>query len=70
MIEKGSFYRPIEGSVTGLVIELSGNNVHWMVKSTTFIIPIERFSEYFCKAGAINDDDVGADREGSTGNSV
>lgn len=47
MIEKGSSYRPIDGDVIGVVDEIVDRAVHWRHKSTVFLIPYERFSEYF-----------------------
>lgn len=64
MIEKGKRYRPIEGDVSGEVLEVADNKVHWQHKDTVFIIPVERFSEYFCKEDS-GDDTSGADRQDS-----
>lgn len=47
MIEKGQSYRPIDGSVVGLVEEVVDRAVHWRHKETVFLIPLERFTEYF-----------------------
>lgn len=47
MIEKGTSYRPIDGDVVGQVEEVVDRAVHWRHKDTVFLIPYERFSEYF-----------------------
>lgn len=64
MIDKGKSYRPIEGDVVGVVDDIQDNKVHWRHKDTVFLIPIERFTEYFCKEED-REDDAGADREDS-----
>lgn len=47
----GRQYRPIEGEVTGELvhIDIVTNEVQWMHRDTVFIIPYERFVEYFCE---------------------
>lgn len=47
MILKGDSYKPIDGEVVGLVEEVIDLAVHWRHKDTVFLIPYERFSEYF-----------------------
>lgn len=69
MIEKGKVYRPIEGDATGVVEEIENNVVYWLHKTTMFKIPLERFSEYFCKEEG-NVDDGREDREGSPGDTL
>lgn len=69
MIKKLSSYRPIEGTLTGVVTDLQENQVYWMVKDTIFIIPVERFTEYFTEVTG-DADDAGADREGTAGHSI
>ena len=64
MIDVGKSYRPIEGDVIGVVDEVSSNKVHWRHKDTVFLIPIERFTEYFCKDESV-EDSTGTDREGT-----
>lgn len=50
MIETQTGYRPIEGSVVGIVESVTPNDVYWRHKKTLFCIPIERFTEYFTRA--------------------
>lgn len=69
MIEKGKSYRPIEGDVTGVVDDIMDNKVYWRHKDTVFLIPIERFTEYFCKDES-SEDSTGADREGTERDSL
>lgn len=69
MIEKGHTYRPIEGDVLGTVDDIDGNTIHWRHKTTVFLIPVERFTEYFCKE-ATSDDSAGEDREGTAGDTL
>lgn len=47
----GQMYRPIEGDVSGELahIDVVTNEVQWLHKDTLFIIPYERFVEYFCE---------------------
>ncbi len=67
MIEKGSSYRPIDGDVVGLVEEVVDLAVHWRHKDTVFLIPYERFTEYFEKVAIIDDrsEEVGKDNSQS-----
>lgn len=69
MIEKGKSYRPIDGDVLGVVDEILDNKVYWRHKDTVFLIPVERFTEYFCQDVA-SDDDGGEDRSGTEHDSL
>lgn len=62
VIEKGKSYRPIEGDVSGEVVDIQDNKVHWRHKDTVFLIPVERFTEYFCEDTSGGQDSSGADR--------
>ena len=48
----GRLYRPIEGEVIGELIHVDviTNELHWLHHKKTFVIPYERFIEYFCEA--------------------
>jgi len=48
----GKPYRPIDGEVVGELthIDIILNEVYWEHKKYTFVIPYERFNEYFCEA--------------------
>lgn len=50
MIETQVGYRPIEGSVVGIVESVSPHEVYWRHKKQLFVIPMERFQEYFTRA--------------------
>lgn len=50
MIETQTGYRPIDGTVIGIVESISHNEVYWRHKSMLFVIPMERFQEYFTRA--------------------
>lgn len=53
----GKFYRPIEGSVVGELLHLDvvTNEVQWAYRDRVFIIPMERFTEYFIEHNAISE---------------
>jgi len=46
---QGHYYKPIEGEVIGelLHIDLVTQEAQWCYKDRVFIIPLERFQEYF-----------------------
>jgi len=48
----GCHYRPIEGEASGEIIDIDiiKNMISWAHKDRVFIIPYERFVEYFCEA--------------------
>lgn len=50
MIETQTGYKPIEGTAIGIVESLDNENVYWRHKRMLFVIPIERFTEYFERA--------------------
>lgn len=62
----GRLYRPIEGDVIGELthIDVVTNEVYWLHLKRTFIIPYERFSEYFTEASIEPLDGPGPSGEG------
>jgi hypothetical protein len=50
MIETQTGYRPIDGTVVGIVESVTPGEVYWRHKKMLFVIPMERFTEYFTRA--------------------